>query len=215
MVYKCVLESHFSSISGREGLILSKKSKSCTVLNSRDQWCWQNFMNSMCGIKFWKGNDLRSVYKNRFSKFWAVASIFDLFQLSKKFIVPSKRWKLFSFNRSNGASPFFPTDFINVHMTLVKSAPKKVLAKKLFYQFLPKKSVFWAKLFLGALFTKVICTFFKSVWKDGFFDTTFDLIKEKKLSSFSRVSVYLLWNKKPKMEATTQYFGKCFFINRS
>jgi hypothetical protein len=26
-----------------------------------------------------------------------------------------------------------------------------------------KKSVFWAKLFLGSLFTKVICTFLKSV----------------------------------------------------
>ncbi len=35
--------------------------------------------------------------KNRFSKFWAVSSIFDLFQLSKKFTVPSKWWKLFFF----------------------------------------------------------------------------------------------------------------------
>ncbi len=35
------------------------------------------------------------------------------------------------------------------------------------------------KLFLGALFTKVICTFLKSVWKDGFFDTPCDLTKQK------------------------------------
>ncbi len=52
-------------------------------------------------------------------------------------------------------------------MTLVKSAPKKVLAKKLFYQLKiclsPKNIGFWAKLFLGVLFTKVICTFLKSV----------------------------------------------------
>ncbi len=51
---------------------------------SRDQWFWQNFMFSMCGIKFWKGNEnLRSVYKNRFSKFWAVSSIFELLRSQK------------------------------------------------------------------------------------------------------------------------------------
>ncbi len=50
-----------------------------TRLHSRDQWFWQNFINSMCDIKFWKGNEnLRSVYKKSFSKFWAVSSIFDL-----------------------------------------------------------------------------------------------------------------------------------------
>ncbi len=107
----------------------------------------------------------------------------------------------FSLNRSNGAS--------KVH-------PKKVLAKKLFYQLKiclsPKKSVFWAKLFLGALFTKVICTFLKSVWKDGFFDTPFDLIKEKKFSSHNyRASVYFLWTKKPKMEETNQYRKMVFY----
>ena len=41
-------------------------------------------------------------------------------------------------------------------------------------------------------------------------NTPFDLIKEKNFSSHSRVSVYFLWTKKPKMEATTQYFGKWF-----
>jgi hypothetical protein len=42
------------------------------------------------------------------------------------------------------------------------------------------KIVFWQKRFLGALFTKVICAFLKSVRKDGFFDDPFDLFKEKK-----------------------------------
>ncbi len=46
-------------------------------------------------------------------------------------------------------------------MTLVKSAPKKSFAQK--------TDFFLAKTFLGALFTKVICTFLKSVRKDGFF----------------------------------------------
>ncbi len=72
---------------------------------------------------------------------------------------------------------------------------KKVLVKKLYYQFkmgawVLKQSVFWAKLFLSVLFSKVMCTFLKSVRKDGFFDNPFDLIKEKKLLSHSRVSVY-------------------------
>jgi hypothetical protein len=56
--------------------------------------------------------------------------------------------------------------------------------------FSPKKSFLGANLFLGALFTKVIglfCTFLKSVRKDGFFDTLFDLIT-KNFSSYSRVS---------------------------
>jgi hypothetical protein len=34
---------------------------------------------------------------------------------------------------------------------------------------------------LGTLFTKVICTFLKSLRKDGFFDAPFDLFKEKKV----------------------------------
>ncbi len=80
--------------------------------------------------------------------------------------------------------------------------PKKVLAKKLFYQLKiclsPKKSVFWAKLFWGALFTKIICTFLKSALEDGFFDASFDLIKEKKFSSHSKVSVYFYELKSPK-----------------
>ncbi len=153
--------------------------------------------------------------KNRFSKFWAVSSIFDLLSSQISSLSLLRDENFFSLNRSNGASknPSFHTDLKNVHMT-VKSAHKKVLAKRLFYTNW-KKLVFWAKLFLGALFTKIICTFFKSIWKDGFFDTPFDLIKEKKFSSHISVSVYFLWSKKSKMEATTQYFGKRFFINRS
>ncbi len=75
-------------------------------------------------------------------------------------------------------------------MTLVKSAPKKFLAKKLFYQL---KIGFLGKTFLDELFTKVIFTLLKSVWKDGFFETPFDLIEEKKFSSHIRVSVYVLF----------------------
>ncbi len=37
------------------------------LLFIRDQWFLQNFINSMCDIKFWKGNEnLRSVYKKWF-----------------------------------------------------------------------------------------------------------------------------------------------------
>jgi hypothetical protein len=70
-------------------------------------------------------------------------------------------------------------------MTFVKSAPKKRFAQITdFFSF--GKTVFWLKLFLGALFTRVICTLLKSVKKDGFFDAPFDLFKEKKFSSLRR-----------------------------
>jgi hypothetical protein len=72
-------------------------------------------------------------------------------------------------------------------MTFVKSAPKKSFAPKTdFFRMSIGKIVFWLKLFLGAFFTKVICTFLKSVQKDEFFDALFDLFKEKKLSSLRR-----------------------------
>jgi hypothetical protein len=64
------------------------------------------------------------------------------------------------------------------------------------------------------LFTKVIYTFLKSVWKDGFFDTPFDLIKEKKISSHSRVSVYFLWTKKPKNGSNHSIFRKTVFYKQ-
>ncbi len=64
-----------------------------------------DFYAQMSGIEILKGDEiLRPVYKKN----------------------------LFSLIRSNGVSknPSFHTDFKNVHMTLVKSAPKKVLPKK-------------------------------------------------------------------------------------
>jgi hypothetical protein len=68
-------------------------------------------------------------------------------------------------------------------MTLVKSAPKKSFAKKTIFlglrQIFKWLNSFLAKIFLGALFTKVICTFLKSVRKGGFFIAPFDLFKEK------------------------------------
>jgi hypothetical protein len=90
----------------------------------------------------------------------------------------------FSLNRSNGISKnrSFRTDFKNVHMTLVKSAPKESFSQKRFYlDFSIGKIIFWLKLFLGALFTKVTCIFLRSVRKTGFFDTPLDLFKEKKV----------------------------------
>jgi hypothetical protein len=60
--------------------------------------------------------------------------------------------------------------------------PKKVLPKKPIFLFPIGKIVFWLKLLLGELFTKVICTFLKSVRKDGFFDAPFDLLKKKNSS---------------------------------
>jgi hypothetical protein len=67
---------------------------------------------------------------------------------------------------------------------MYKSALKKTFAQKTDFLGL--------KLFLGTLFTKVICTFLKSVEKDRFFDAPFDLFKEKK-------SFHLL-------EGTTHFF---------
>jgi hypothetical protein len=78
--------------------------------------------------------------------------------------------------------------------------PKKVLTK--FFLDLGKFSigriVFWLKLFLGALFTKVKCTFLKSVRKDGFFDAPFDLFKEKKFSSLRRDNELFMRTEKAK-----------------
>jgi hypothetical protein len=45
--------------------------------------------------------------------------------------------------------------------------------------------------------------------------TPFDLIKETKFSSHSRVNMYFYELKSLQMEATTQYLGKRFFVNRS
>ncbi len=77
------------------------------------------------------------------------------------------------------------------------------------------KIVFWLKLFLGALFTKVTCTFLKSVVKDGFFDAPFDLFKENFFSYLRRDNELFCELKRSKMEETAQNFEKRFFINRS
>ncbi len=148
-----------------------------------------------------------------------VASILD-FLVHKKYTL-TLIWdeNFFSFIRSNRVSknPSFHTDFKIVHVTLVKSAPKKSFAQKMIFWglFSIGKIVFWLKLFLGALFTRVICTFLKSVRKDRFFDDPFDLFKEKKCSSLRRDNE-LFWElKRSKMEETAQNFEKRLFINRS
>ncbi len=100
-------------------------------------------------------------------------------------------------------------------MTLVKSASKKSFSQKTILPIeSPKKSVFWAKLFLVALFTKVICTFLKSVRKDGFFDAPFDLFKEKKFSSLRRGNE-LIWElKKVKNRRNRLKFRKTVFYKQ-
>jgi hypothetical protein len=67
---------------------------------------------------------------------------------------------------------------------------------------------------LGALFTKVICTFLKSVQKDGFFDAPFDLFKEKKFSSLRRDNE-LFWElKKVKNGRNRSKFRKTVFYKQ-
>ncbi len=94
--------------------------------------------------------------------------------------------------------------------------PKKVLPIKpiflgLQFQFSIAKIVFWIKLFLGELFTKVICTFLKSVRKDRFFDAPFDLFKEKKISSLRRDNKLFRELKKVKNGRNRSKFRKTVF----
>ncbi len=128
-------------------------------MDIRDQWLGQNFIISMCGIKFWKGNEnLGSVYNKPFFEILSGSFHFWPFQFSKKVIVPSVRWKLFPLNKLNGASKIrlFLLNFKNVQMILVKSAPKKVLGKKLFshlkifkkYRFFFVQNFFYVHFFL-------------------------------------------------------------------
>ncbi len=111
------------------------------------------------------------------------------------------RWKLFYIG-SNGITKnsSFHTDFKNVHMTFVKNAHKK--------------PIFLAKTFFGCTFSKVLCTFLKSLRKDGFFDAPFDLFKEKKFSSHRRDNE-LFWElKRSKMEETAKNFEKTVFYKQ-
>ncbi len=124
--------------------------------------------------------------------------------------------KKYFFIRSNGVSknPSFHTDFKNVHMTLVKSAPEKRFAQNTNFLGLRQtfnwENSFWAKTFLCALFTKFICTFLKSARKDGFFYAPFDLFKENKFSSLRRDNELFWKMKKVTMEETAQNFEKLF-----
>ncbi len=76
--------------------------------------------------------------------------------------------KLFSSNMANGVSKnsFFHSDSINVTFDLSKMCIQKEFCQKLFanWQIIAKlqKNLFLDKTFLGALFTKVSCTFLKS-----------------------------------------------------
>ncbi len=84
----------------------------------------------MCDIKFWKGNENpRSVYKKPFFEILSgfFHFFFDLFSSQKSSLSLLRDENFISLNRSNGASknPSFRSDFKNVYMTLVKSAPKK------------------------------------------------------------------------------------------
>jgi hypothetical protein len=102
-----------------------------------------------------------------------------------------------------------------VHMTLVKSAPKKVLAKKLISQ-LKKvlKNLFFEHNFLRCTFYLGHMYILEIRMKRRFFDTPFDLTREKSFNLIvgSKCTFYEL--KSQKMQATTRYFGKRFFINR-
>jgi hypothetical protein len=75
---------------------------------------------------------------------------------------------LFSSNMSNGESKnSFHSGFKNVYLITVKSSPKKVVAITILpiqnLPEVPENSVLGAKFYLGALFTKVKCTFLKSI----------------------------------------------------
>jgi hypothetical protein len=114
----------------------------------------------MYDIKFWKGNEnQRSVYKKTvFRNFERFLPFLTFFSSQKSSLSLLRDENFFSLNRSNGASknPSFRTDFKNVNLTLVKVHPKKVLAKKLFYQLKiclsPKKICFLGKTFYGCTF---------------------------------------------------------------
>ncbi len=100
----------------------------------------------------------------------------------------------FSLNRSKRVTknqPFY-TDFKNVHLTSVKSTPKKVCPKNRFSnrKKSQQKTVFWTKLFLGCTISKVKC------------------------SSHRTVNVYFLWTKKSPKCRNPSKFCKTVFFNK-
>jgi hypothetical protein len=64
---------------------------------------------------------------------------------------------------------------------------------------------------MGALFYSGHMYNFEIIMKRRIFWYPIQPIKEKKISSHRRVSVYFLGTKKSKMEATTQYFKNGFY----
>jgi hypothetical protein len=126
----------------------------------------------MSGLKFWKGyENLRSVYKNCFPKYWAISSIFELLSSQKGSLFLLQYENIISLNKSNGVSknPSFHTDFKNVHMTLVKSAPKKSFSQKTILPIknLPKsyKYKFFGKNFFCVHFLQRSCAHFWNCYK--------------------------------------------------
>ncbi len=69
---------------------------------------------------------------------------------------------------------------LNKKCTKKSFSQKTVLPIEIEIFEVPENRLFGKNLFLGALFTKVKCKFLISVYKGGFFDTPFDLFKEKK-----------------------------------
>ncbi len=134
---KCINSLH--NTSGKGWL---SETDICNKTETRDQWFWQNFINSMCDIKFWKDiENLRSVYKKLFH-FERFLLFLTFFNSQKSSLSLLRDENFFSLNRSHGASknPSFRTDFKNVHMTLVKSCTQKSFCQKNILEFenLPK-----------------------------------------------------------------------------
>jgi hypothetical protein len=115
----------------------------------------------MCDIKFWKGNEnLRSVYKKPFFEILSGFFHFWHFSALKKVHCPFQEMKTFFLwiCRMGHKKSVFRTDFKYVHMTLVKSAPKKSFSQKtiLPIENLPKslkirffgKNLFWVHFLL-------------------------------------------------------------------
>ncbi len=84
----------------------SRLSYSFLLLRIRYQRFWQNFINSMCNIKFWKGNEnLWSVYKKTvFQNFERFLPFLIFFSSQKGSLSLLSDENFFSLNRSNGAS---------------------------------------------------------------------------------------------------------------
>jgi hypothetical protein len=92
---------------------------------NREQRVWQNFWHNFLEWQ-WKSKTVFRNIEQCLFHFWP-------FKFPKRFLVSSKRWKLFSLNRSIRVSKnqSFHTDYKNVHKTLVNSAPNKIFLPKI------------------------------------------------------------------------------------